>query len=73
MSSPSECIYRYPGNPVLSAEEIPYPATQIFNAGVTKYEGKYVMAFRNDVRARPGSPKTERVNIGVAYSDDGIT
>jgi len=70
--STSECISRHPENPVLSASQVPYPATQIFNAGVIKYEGKYVMVFRNDVGAKPGDARVERTNIGVAYSDDGI-
>ena len=35
--------------PVLTYKEIPYPATCVFNAGVARYEGKYIMVFRNDV------------------------
>ena len=31
-----------------SAKDIPYPATLVFNAGVCKWQGKYVMLFRND-------------------------
>ena len=34
--------------PVLTPSDIPYKATLVFNAGVTKFNGKYVMAFRND-------------------------
>ena len=34
--------------PVLTKDDIPYPAELIFNAGVAKYNGKYVMLFRND-------------------------
>jgi beta-1,4-mannooligosaccharide/beta-1,4-mannosyl-N-acetylglucosamine phosphorylase len=70
MSSPR--IKRHPANPVLSAKDIPYPATLIFNAGVAKYQGKYVMTFRNDYGGRPGSAHFEGTNIGVALSDDGI-
>lgn len=57
--------------PILSYRDIPYNAALIFNAGVTKYEGKYVMAFRNDY----GSYEEQRLdgtNIGLAFSDDGI-
>ena len=64
-------ITRYPGNPVLSAKDVPYPAALIFNAGVTKYQGKYVMVFRNDY----GSIEEQRLdgtNLGLALSDDGI-
>ena len=65
-------ITRCPGNPVLSAERIPYPATLIFNAGVAKYQGKYVMVFRNDYGGIPGTQHFDGTNIGVAFSDDGI-
>ena len=41
-------IHRHPDNPVLSAKDVPYHATLIFNAGVTKFQGRYVMVFRND-------------------------
>ena len=69
----SSRITRYRNNPVLKASDIPYPATQIFNAGVAKYEGRYVMVFRNDVGARPGNAKIEQINMGLAYSGDGVT
>ena len=65
-------IKRLPENPVLSASEIPYPATLIFNAGVARYEGRYVMLFRNDYGGAPGSSQFAGTNIGVAFSDDGI-
>ncbi|MEI6165822.1 MAG: glycoside hydrolase family 130 protein [bacterium] len=68
----NEIITRYPHNPILSADRIPYPATLIFNAGVAKYQGKYVMVFRNDYGGRPGSNHFDGTNIGVAVSDDGI-
>lgn len=68
----SKTITRHPGNPILSASDIPYPATQIFNAGVAKYKGKYVMVFRNDVGAKPGNATVHQTNMGIAYSDDGI-
>ena len=34
--------------PVLTKDDIPYNAALIFNAGVAKIDGKYVMVFRND-------------------------
>lgn len=57
--------------PVLTRFDVPYPAALVFNAGVTKYNGKYVMLFRNDY----GSFEEHRLdgtNIGLATSDDGI-
>ncbi len=45
----SPATHRYEGSPVLGARQIPYPATLILNAGVAKYQGRYVMMCRNDV------------------------
>ena len=67
----ASCVTRHPGNPVLSFKDVPYPATLIFNAGVVKYQGRYVMLFRNDV-GRWGDPKFDGTNIGLAYSKDGV-
>lgn len=39
---------RYEGNPILSQKDIPYPAWLIFNAGVIRYHGEYLILFRND-------------------------
>jgi len=65
-------IQRYPFNPILTAAAVPYPASLIFNAGVAKYNGRYVMVFRNDVAAAPGVPQFLGTNLGLAFSDDGI-
>lgn len=67
-----ELITRYANNPVLSCERIPYPATLIFNAGVTKYQGQYVMAFRNDYGGKAGTAHFAGTNIGLAFSPDGL-
>lgn len=65
-------ITRYQdGEPVLSKKDIPYEADCIFNAGVTKYHGKYVMVFRNDYQY-DGVRKFGKCVIGLAFSDDGI-
>jgi beta-1,4-mannooligosaccharide/beta-1,4-mannosyl-N-acetylglucosamine phosphorylase len=69
----SSVIKRYEKNPILSAKDIPYPATLVFNAGVVKFQGKYVMAFRNDVNyIGNGGYGFEDSNMGIATSDDGI-
>ena len=72
---------RSPNNPILSAKDIPYPASLVFNAGVCKWQGRYVMLFRNDhgidegeykaARAR-GEAKGFSTNIGIATSADGV-
>ena len=71
MNATSPVVRRYPDNPVLSARDVPYPSTLVFNAGVTKFRGRYVMIFRNDY----GSEREKRLygtNLGLAFSDDGI-
>ncbi|MAS36850.1 MAG: glycosidase [Anaerolineaceae bacterium] len=67
----SPVIQRHPANPILTAQDIPYNAALIFNAGVTKYQGRYVMVFRNDY----GSLEKQALwgtNLGLAFSDDGV-
>ncbi|MDB5325673.1 MAG: glycosidase [Phycisphaerales bacterium] len=63
------CLRRHP-EPVLTREQVPFPSTCIFNAGVCKFGGRYVMVFRNDV-GEWGSPKFHTTNLGLAFSDDG--
>ncbi|MGF9696928.1 glycoside hydrolase family 130 protein [Paenibacillus sp. MABNR03] len=70
----SSVIRRHPDNPILDASRIPYPTALVFNAGVTKFNGKYVMVFRNDY----GSAEQQilephhTTDLGIAFSDDGI-
>ena len=63
--------------PILTKDDIPYDASLIFNAGVAKINGKYVMIFRNDYGTDEegwSSGKGRlRTSVGVAVSDDGIT
>ena len=66
-------IVRHPANPILSAKDVPFPANLIFNAGVCKYQGRYVMAFRNDYGYGELAPRRfTGTNIGLAFSDDGV-
>ncbi len=67
----SPAIRRFAQNPILTAEDIPFPSNLVFNAGVAKYQGKYVMLFRNDY-GYSGGNNFQGTNIGIAYSDDGI-
>ena len=64
-------LTRHPANPLLKHTDCPFPATTVFNAGVAKYQGRYVMLFRND-HGRWGHPKFDGTNLGVAESEDGI-
>jgi beta-1,4-mannooligosaccharide/beta-1,4-mannosyl-N-acetylglucosamine phosphorylase len=71
----SKVITRHPANPVLKPSDVPYNPALVFNAGVTKFQGQYVMVFRNDY----GDPEKQTLlssrttNLGLAYSKDGIT
>ncbi len=68
----SSVIQRYEGGkPILTKEDIPYEAECIFNAGVAKYRGRYVMLFRNDF-GFDGVGGFKGCVIGIAFSDDGI-
>lgn len=75
-------FFKYASNPVLSAEDVPYEAVQTYNAGVVKFQGRYIMLFRNDYgrtkedferhqRQFPGFPPV-KIGIGLALSDDGV-
>jgi beta-1,4-mannooligosaccharide/beta-1,4-mannosyl-N-acetylglucosamine phosphorylase len=67
------CITKHQNNPILAATDAPYPSSLVFNAGVTKYEGKYVMVFRNDVAKEDGKLDFHETDLGLAFSDDGIS
>lgn len=66
----SVCVRRCPTNPVLRAADVPFPADLVFNAGVAKYQGKYMMVFRDDYGYEDGGFKG--TCLGVAESDDGV-
>lgn len=70
----SSVIHRHPANPVLAPKDVPYGPAMVFNAGVTKYQGKYVMVFRNDygIEAEERVLPSHTTNLGVAFSDDGV-
>jgi beta-1,4-mannooligosaccharide/beta-1,4-mannosyl-N-acetylglucosamine phosphorylase len=69
----STVLKRHSANPILAAKDIPYPASLIFNAGVTKYQGQYVMVFRNDFGRWVGEEfRFDGTNMGLATSRDGI-
>ena len=67
------CIKRVE-KPVLTKDDIPYDASLIFNAGVAKLNGQYVMVFRNDYGPTEQTyPNVKfKTSIGFATSEDGI-
>jgi len=58
-------IKRYENNPILTREDIPYPVATVHNAGVTKYQGGYIMIFRSHLF-------NGRSILGLAKSVDGF-
>jgi predicted GH43/DUF377 family glycosyl hydrolase len=58
-------VTRYKGNPILTKGDIPYPVETVHNAGVAKFDGRYIMLFRSHL-------DTGRSIIGIAESDDGF-
>lgn len=67
----SPVIKRFSQNPILTAADLPFDSNLVFNAGVAKYQGQYVMLFRNDY-GYSGGNNFKGTNLGVAYSKDGI-
>lgn len=75
-------LTRHPANPLLTAADVPYPCSLLFNAGVCKWQGRYVMVFRNDFgpkdaaeyrqRRENEQPGFDGTNLGLAISDDGV-
>lgn len=65
---------RSPWNPILSAKSVPYPSSLVFNAGVCKFQGRYLMVFRDDVGFSPKGfdPEKTYTHLGIADSSDGI-
>lgn len=61
-----ELFQRYPGNPVITAKDLPYPANTVFNAGATKVGDETVLLMR--VEDRRGIS-----HLTVARSRDGVS
>jgi predicted GH43/DUF377 family glycosyl hydrolase len=57
-------VYRYEKNPILTKDDVPYPVATVHNAGVTKYEGQYIMVFRSHLT-------NGRSILGLARSENG--
>jgi len=58
-------VTRYEGNPILTKDDIPYKVETVHNAGVTKFDGRYMMLFR-------AHRDTGRSILGLAESQDGF-
>ncbi len=60
-----EFVKRYKGNPILTKDDVPYKVETVHNAGVAKFDNRYIMLFRSHL-------DTGRSIIGAAESDDGF-
>ena len=60
-------LKRYPGNPIVSPKDIPYPAKTAYNAGAIKHDGKYILLIRTELDIQD-----DRTVVVLARSDDGI-
>lgn len=59
-----KAVTRYKVNPILTKDDVPYPVATVHNAGVVKYQNKYIMLFRSHLL-------NGRSVIGIAQSVDG--
>jgi predicted GH43/DUF377 family glycosyl hydrolase len=59
-------IKRYPHNPILTKDDVPYPVATVHNAGVVKFNDRYIMIFRSH-------KLNGRSILGKAESHDGFS
>ena len=62
---PEPVVRRFIHNPILTPRDIPYPVETVHNAGMTRYDGTYLMLFR-------AHRANGRSILGLAESDDGF-
>ncbi len=71
----SSCITKL-NKPILTKDNMPYDASLVFNAGVAKYKGKYIMVFRNDYGVNKAEFESGKrgfkTSVGIASSENGI-
>ena len=60
-----QLITRCEHNPILTKDDIPYPVETVHNAGVVKFNDRYIMLVRSHLA-------TGRSIIGLAESEDGF-
>jgi len=57
-------VTRYKKNPILTKNDVPYQVATVHNAGMVKYQERYIMLFRSHLH-------NGRSIIGIAESKDG--
>ncbi len=60
------CSSRYPGNSILTAQDIPYPCSRNYNPAVCKANRRYALIIRNE---QPGGDPQQALSLG--FIDDG--
>lgn len=60
-------VKRVSSNPIISPEDIPYPAKTAYNAGAIKHNGEYILLVRTEL-----DTEDVRTVVVLARSDDGI-
>ncbi len=65
MITTDNLVKRYPNNPILTKDHVPYTVATVHNAGVIKHNRRYIMLFRSHLN-------NCRSIIGRADSDDGF-
>ena len=68
----SPIMRRYEHNPILTAKDLPYDATLVFNAGVAKFRGEYFIAPRVDLFDEKFSRPPISITTAFGRSSDGI-
>jgi len=73
----TESCIKKRSEPILRSSDLPYPSALVFNAGVIKYNGEYIMIFRNDYGVDKYGYENEHrgftgTSIGIARSKNGI-
>ncbi len=66
MPTNAHIVKRYPRNPILTRDDVPYDVATVHNAGVVKHNGCYIMLFRSHLN-------NGRSIIGRADSKDGFS
>ncbi len=68
----STAVTRFGGNPILSAQDIPYTEGIAYNGGVVKFEGRYVSLVRVDHADLAAQKLTGTSDVALAFSEDGL-